>query len=81
MCTLIIHFLLLNPQATAPVLKAGDLCPAFVCVYMYVCMCVCVCVFGGLSIWVEGLCVVGWRGKGGGGGGGWTALTLCMLCE
>ena len=68
MCTLIIHFLLLNPQATAPVLKAGDLCPAFVCVYMYVCVCVCVCLV---------VCLFGWRvcvwwvggGRGGGGGG------------
>ena len=41
-------------------------------------MCMCVCEFGGLSIfciWVEGLCVVVWRGNkwggvGGGGGGG-----------
>ena len=35
---------------------------------MCVCVCVCVCVFGGLSsIWVEGLCVVVWRGAGGSG--------------
>ena len=47
---------------------APGVLPLCVCV----CMCVCVCVFGGLSffcIWVEGLCVVVWRGNGGEGSG------------
>ena len=39
------------------------------CVCMCVCVCVCVWWFVFFCIWVEGLCVVVWRGNGGGGRG------------
>ena len=64
--TIVIDYTCPPPQFS----RLGTWCPAFVCVCLCVCVCVCLVVF---CIWVEGLCVVVWRGNK---WGGWLWILL-----